>query len=81
MKETKRISVIAATVVSKAELDDINKEILNSNKEIIHDNKLISFKVPRLSYQDSLCSKNILGYDIKNPDLFIKESIKVQCLN
>ena len=82
MKETKQnICNSCGSEVSKAELDDINKEILNSNKEIIHDNKLVLCKVCFPWYKIAHAApKNILGYDIKNPDLFIKESIKVQAL-
>ena len=82
MKETKEnICNSCGSEVSKAELDDINKEILNSNKEIIHDNKLVLCKVCFPWYKIAHAApKNILGYDIKNPDLFIKESIKAQAL-
>ena len=67
--------------VSKSELDNINKQILKSSKEIIHDNKLVLCKVCFPWYKIAHAApKNILGYDIKNPDLFIRESINVQAL-
>ena len=63
------------------ELDEINKQILTSNKEIIHDNQLILCNVCFPWYKISHCApKTVLGFEIKNPKVFMRESIRLQNL-
>ena len=67
--------------VPKVELDEINKQILTSNKEIIHDNQLILCNVCFPWYKISHCApKTVLGFEIKNPKVFMRESIRLQNL-
>ena len=67
--------------VSKAELGEINKQILSSSKDIVHDNQLVLCSVCFPWYKISHCApKTVLGYEIKDPKLFMKHSIDLQNL-